>query len=105
MHVKFSVWNDTYCTLEFLSQSVLTRRAFGFIWPIVAQWAWLRTGVVNSVKQETGGVYKYQCLLCCLMNSCRASAACSLHCFRGADLQSAHATGWSALLDLYLCGF
>lgn len=39
------------------------------------------------------------------MNSCRASAACSPHCFRGADLQSAHATGWSALLDLYLCGF
>lgn len=39
------------------------------------------------------------------MSSCRASAACSPHRFRGADLQSAHATGWSALLDLYLCGF
>lgn len=45
-----------------MSQSVLSRRAFGFIWPIVAQWARLRTGVVNSVKQETGGVYKYQCV-------------------------------------------
>lgn len=28
----------------------------------MVRWARLRTGVVNSVKQESEGVYKYQCV-------------------------------------------